>query len=207
MTADAPDYGALRLAAFLEALASRRAAPGGGAAAAVAVALGAALCAMAARASPRHVPDAGAVAQEADALSSRAVLLGGEDAAAYGRVLAARAAAPGAGAGPDGEGHGGALADTLSGAADVALAVAEIGERVARLAGDLARDGNPALRGDALTGAVLARAGVEAAGALVAIDLAGADDPRPALARTLLAAATASVARARAAAEPGGAWA
>ena len=194
MTVDPPDYGALSLATFLEAIASSRPAPGGGAAAAVTVALAGGLCAMTARASQRQLPGAGAMAREADALRTRAVLLGGEDAAAYGRVLAARA---GLAAGGEGGDEGAGLAEALSDAAAVPLAVAEIGERVARLAADLAVGGNPALRGDALTGAVLARAGVEAAGALVAINLAGTDDRRPALARTLLGAATASVARAQ----------
>ena len=56
------------------------------------------------------------------------------------------------------------------------------------MAARLAAGGNPNLRGDAVTGALLAEAGARAAAALVGINLAGAeDDDRPARAEQLAA--------------------
>ena len=68
------------------------------------------------------------------------------------------------------------------------LAVAEAGAEVAKIAARLASDGNPNLRGDALTACLLAQAGVRAAAVLVALNLADDADPRRERAAALAAA-------------------
>lgn len=73
--AELPDYAELPLGRFLEMVASREAAPGGGASAAVAVALAAALAGMAARLSADHLADATGLAERADRLRHRAAPL------------------------------------------------------------------------------------------------------------------------------------
>ena len=68
------------------------------------------------------------------------------------------------------------------------MRVAEIGVQVAVLAARLARHGNPNVRGDAVTAALLAEAGTRSAGALVRINLSGApSDERFARVARLLA--------------------
>ena len=74
---------------FLEMVASHEPAPGGGASAAVAVALAAGLSGMAARLSADHLADAPGPAERADRLRRRVAPLAQEDATAYGHVLAA----------------------------------------------------------------------------------------------------------------------
>jgi formiminotetrahydrofolate cyclodeaminase len=80
------------------------------------------------------------------------------------------------------------LEEALSGAADVPLAVAEAAAEVAVLAKLVAEEGNDRLRGDALVAAELAGAGARGAAQLVAINLAGRDDPRVRRAQDLAAA-------------------
>ena len=71
---------------------------------------------------------------------------------------------------------------------EVPLEVAELGDRVAALAAEIAGRGNPAVHGDALTAARLAAAAAQAAAALVRINLAGTpDDPRATRAARLAA--------------------
>jgi len=74
----------------------------------------------------------------------------------------------------------------LSAAADPPLAVAEAGVAVGALALRLVTEGNPNLRGDALTAGLLAAAGCRAAATLVAANLADGD-PRLERARRLAA--------------------
>ncbi|MDQ4105584.1 MAG: cyclodeaminase/cyclohydrolase family protein, partial [Actinomycetota bacterium] len=121
--------------------------------AAVAVSLAAALAGMAARLSKEYLPDAAGLIERADRLRERASRLAGADARAYGRVMAAQRAGSG-------------VEETLSEAADVPLAIAEAGTEVSELADRLAKDGNPNLRGDAVTAVLLAGAGVRAAATL-----------------------------------------
>lgn len=167
-----PDYTELPLARFLDMVASREPAPGGGASAAVTVALAAALTAMAARFSTEHLDDAGTVADRAEELRSRVMPLAQADAAAYGRVLDAYRIPR------DDEERRRKIREALSDAADVPLSVAEVGAEVAGNAGQLAAVGNPNLRGDAVTATILARAAVHAAATLVEINVSagGADD-------------------------------
>lgn len=176
------DYLTMPFGGFLAAVADGTAAPGGGCGAATAVAIGAGLCAMAALLSARQLTadEAAELAGGASALQAGAAALIQADSSSYQAVLAARrpadVAADASQADP--------VAAALSGAADVPLQVLGFAAQVARLAGRLAADGNPNLRGDARTGLFLAEAGARAAAMLVDINLAGApDDDRHATAR------------------------
>jgi methenyltetrahydrofolate cyclohydrolase len=189
----------MRVGEFLDQLADARPDPGGGSAAAVAVALAAALCAMTAELSARQLADSPRLAADARGLLRWAAPLAQADADAYGGVLAARRE-PGQ---PGGPSRAERVSAALARATEVPLEVAGLGDRVAALAADIAGRGNPAVRGDALTAARLAAAAAQAAAALVQINLAGApDDPRPVRATHL--AARAARAAALAARQAGG---
>jgi formiminotetrahydrofolate cyclodeaminase len=170
------DYLGLPLGGFLDLVASREPAPGGGASAAVAVALAAALTAMAARFSTEHLADADGLAGRAEGLRGEVVLLARADAVAYGRVLDANRAPRDVGE----EERRQRIREALTEAADVPLSIAGIGAEVVGISARLAEEGNPNLRGDAVTAAVLAGAGVRAAATLVEINVSagGADDER-----------------------------
>jgi formiminotetrahydrofolate cyclodeaminase len=141
---------------FLAGLAARTPTPGGGGAAAVTGAMAAGLVAMAARFSAKQLPEAGDLADQADQSQYMASQLVDMDARAYTRVLATR--------GPERE-------QALLGAAMIPLEIAAVGARVARLAVRVAEAGNPNLRGDAVTGAVLAAASARSAASLVDINV------------------------------------
>jgi len=184
--AEQPAYLDMPLRQFLAALASAAPAPGGGAAAALSVTLGAGLCAMAARLSAGRLAgeQAGQLKTRAERIQVASASLIQADAEAYGRVISALRSP----AGDDPAGRERAVAVALSAAADAAMQIIALGAAVARLASLLAADGNPALRGDAVTAAVLAEAGARSAATLVGINLAGApDDERHAGAQSLLA--------------------
>jgi len=169
---------------FLDQLAARTPAPGGGVAAAVTGAMAAGLVAMAARFSARQLPGASDLADQADELRHRLDQLADMDARAYAAVLEAfrlpaeadppgEAAQPGE-ADPPGEAAQRREArrrEALLGAALVPLEIAGIGARVAVMAARLAEAGNPNLRGDAVTGAVLAAASARSAASLVDINV------------------------------------
>jgi len=145
---------------FLDELAARTPTPGGGGAAAVTGALAAGLVAMAARFSATRLPGAGDLADQADELRRRVTDLTDLDARAYQSVLELR------------------TREALHGAAVVPLEIAEIGARVAAMAARLAEAGNPNLRGDAVTGALLAAASARSAACLVDINVGlGGLDP------------------------------
>ena len=120
------------LGRFLDLTASGEPAPGAGS---VAVALAAALSSMAARLSVDHLADAAGLTARAERLRQRVAPLAWEDANAYGHVLDAMRE------------RDGDVREVLSGAADVPLAVAEVGAEVAEIATRLAREGNPNLGG------------------------------------------------------------
>ncbi len=185
MTEAAPNYAELPLGVVLEMVASREPAPGGGASAAIAVALAAALSSMAARFSTDHLSTAEEIAKRAEELRSQAMPLARADAEAYGRVLEAYGKPR-----EDEELRNRSIGAALSEAADVPLAVAEFGVEVVGIATQLAEEGNPNLRGDAVTSALLAGAGVRAAVTLVEINISAAniDDERLSRARQLLSA-------------------
>ncbi len=159
--------------------------------AAVAVALAAGLSGMAARLSADQLADASGMADRADASRRRVAPLARADAEAYGRVLDAYRES-------DPETRKERLRDTLSGAADVPLAVAEVGNEVAGIAARLVEEGNPNLEGDAMTAVLLADAGVRAAAALAEINLSSAnvEDDRLGQANRLIYKTAASVRRA-----------
>jgi methenyltetrahydrofolate cyclohydrolase len=165
------------VAAFLDAVAARSPAPGGGAGAAVGCALGAALTEMAGRFA--GLDDA---VVRAAALRARALALAEEDLSAYAPVLEALRRPA------DDPGRREALRGASSAAAEVPLAIAEAAASVAALAREVAAAGRPALRGDALAGADLAAGAARAAGRLVEINLADAlGDPRLVRAREAVA--------------------
>ena len=170
------DYLDVSLGGFLELVASDSPAPGGGSVAAVAVALAAGLSGMAARLSTDQLTGAAGLASRADALRQTVAPLARADAEAYGRVLDASRLPDE----PDPETRRERVRDALSEAADVPLAVAEVGNEVAGIAARLAEEGNPNLEGDAIAAVLLAGAGVSAAAALTRINLSSAnvDDAR-----------------------------
>ena len=187
-------YADLPLRDLLEEVAAQRPAPGGGCAAAWALALSAGLVEMAARftlARPRYAGvhermlDVKSAAAEA---RRNALACAERDAEAYAPVLEALKLPP---QHPE---RAERLRVARSEAAEVPLAVAEEAAAVAALAAEAARTGSEHLEGDAVTGAVMAEAACRAAGRLVEINLAGTpDDPR--LGRVAEAARRAGAAR------------
>ena len=157
---------------FLDQLAARTPTPGGGGAAAVTGAMAAGLVAMAARFSATRLPGAGELAEEADELRRRLAQLAEEDAQAYGAVLEALRLPQ------EASQREIQRQEALLGAALVPVEIAGIGARVALMAARLAETGNPNLRGDAVTGAVLAAASARSAACLVEINVGlGGLDP------------------------------
>lgn len=156
------------LTAFLDQAAARQPAPGGGSAAALTVALAAGLTAMAARFSAPQVGDSEELAVQADQLRHRAAALVDEDARAYQAALDTRR----------GRAAGSSTArEAAQHAAIVPLQICELAGQSATLAARLATDGNPNLRGDAITAALLAEAAARSAASLVRINVAvGAPD-------------------------------
>ncbi len=199
-----PDrYPGLSLESFLDQVASPSPAPGGGSVAAVATALAAGLCSMAARKSPRFP---GGAAATADARRQQALSLASRDALAYGRVLEAQRAV-GAFGSVEPAVENPLLTAALGAAADVPLELAGVAAEIAALARDLVVSGNPNLAGDSLTAALLAAAAAGAAADLVAINLAGMPEAvagdRVERASTFAAQAGSAAGRARAAAREG----
>jgi methenyltetrahydrofolate cyclohydrolase len=146
--------------AYIEAIAARTSAPGGGAVCASSAAIAAAVVEMAAR----FAEDDAAIGR-AEGLRQRVLPLGERDATAYQAVLAAESPA--------------ARDEALSAAADPPLEVAEAAAEIAELGARLAVEGNPSLRGDAIAGVLVAEAGCRAAAELVRLNLAAhAEDPR-----------------------------
>ncbi len=184
------------LGQFLGTLSAGHAAPGGGSAAALTVALGASLCAMAARLSARQLAglDIEFLVAEAERLRGSAASLVQADAESYRGVVAALRDQPGQDPGaprhlmdPDFGQQRSRIDAALSEAATIPMEVVEVAAQTARLAARLAADGNPRLRGDAITAALLAEAGARSAAVLVSINLAAwPGDQRPARAQALL---------------------
>lgn len=166
----------LPLTDFLDAVASEEPAPGGGSVAAIAGALAAALVEMSARFSHEWA-DRPKVVARAKELRDRLAGLAPQDAAAYEGFMAARR-------------EGGDVQEALSAASDVPLQIAEAAVEVTELATLVAERGNPNLRSDASTGALIAEAAARAAASLVAENLeTSPDDPRARRARELAEAA------------------
>ena len=149
---------------FLDQVAARSPAPGGGGAAALTGALAAGLAAMAARFSAAQLPDAADLAARADQLRHRAAELVDEDAQAYRRVLDALAL-------PRDAAGRAQVREALQVAATKPQEMTQIAAQVAELAARLAVAGNPNLRGDSVTAALLAEASARSAAALVDINV------------------------------------
>jgi formiminotetrahydrofolate cyclodeaminase len=178
---------------FLDQIAARSPDPGGGGAAAMTGALAAGLVAMAARFSAAQLPDAGELAACADQLRHRAAELVDEDAQAYRRVLEAFALPR------DGTGQRDRqVREALQVAAAKPREMAQIGAQVAEMAARIAGAGNPNLRGDSVTAALLAEASARSAACLVDINvtLGGLDEEVSRQAAEAVSAAHTAAARA-----------
>jgi formiminotetrahydrofolate cyclodeaminase len=182
------------LGEVLEDVAAATPAPGGGSSAAVAGALGAALVEMAARLGLARGAEVPAEAPErAHELRARALELAQEELSSYAPVLEALRLPE------DDPERPARLEGALGAAAESPLAIAEAAAETAELGARVAAGSRRDVRGDAITGAVLAEAAATAAAGLVEINLEGrGDDPR--LERAREARRRAEEARARAAA-------
>jgi methenyltetrahydrofolate cyclohydrolase len=177
------------IAGFLEQLAARVPAPGGGATAALHAAQAAALLAMVARYSDGAGYDAaltGRIAVEADALRSEALELAEADAAAFGAVAAAYRMPRSASGRPE------AIASALAGAARPPADVMRLALRLVRLAGSLLEGGNRNVITDVGAAAAAARAAAVTSRLNIEVNLRGITDPalRDELAATALVADT-----------------
>jgi formiminotetrahydrofolate cyclodeaminase len=178
------------LDAYLGRLAAREPAPGGGAAAAVHAAQGAALVAMVARYStgPRyaaHGERIAAITTEADDLRERALTLADDDAAAFTAVTDAYRLPKNT---PEEKAaRSGAIAAALLGAATPPAALLSVAERIVSLAEDLLPLGNPNVATDIAAAAEAARAAASTARVNVETNLTGVGDAeaRDRLAATL----------------------
>jgi methenyltetrahydrofolate cyclohydrolase len=164
------------LATPLDRVASSDPAPGAGPSAGWTCALAAALVEMvSAVALRKDPPNLAAAVQRRDRaaeLRARALELAHRDVAAYSEVLAVLRRR-------DEPGHGRRLRGALSEAANPPLAIAEVAAEVTRLAADAGSEARGAVRGEAMTAAVLAEAVVRAGIPLIELNLAGAAaDPR-----------------------------
>ena len=184
------------LASLVGRVAGRDPAPGAGPSLAWTCALAAALVEMVSAIELGKDPaEPAAVAARRDraaALRGRALELADTDVAAYTDVIAvlARREEPG---------HGGRLRAALSRAADPPLEIAGIAAELAALAADAAAGARGAVRGEAVTAAVLAEAVARGCAPIVELNLGGArDDPRRDRARELAAGAGAELERAQA---------
>ena len=162
----------LSITAFLDGLAARDRAPGGGSAAALTVAFAAGLVAMVARSSREVWDDAPGIAAQALTLQDRASSLTHIDAQAWDDALAAlrEAADP-----TESEGNGARsdldLERKLERAAAIPLEIAELGADAAVLAAYAGEEGDLAYRADAAAAAALAAGGARAAAHLVEVNL------------------------------------
>ena len=162
------------IAAFLDQLAARVPAPGGGATAALHAAQAAALLAMVARYSdgPRYDAElTGRIAAEADALREDALALAEEDIAAFGDVALAYQLPR------DAEGRSAAIATALAGATRPAADVIRTALLVLRLAEELLPAGNRNVLTDVGAAAEAARAAAVTARLNIEVNLRGLGTP------------------------------
>jgi formiminotetrahydrofolate cyclodeaminase len=167
------------LAELLEGVAAAQPAPGGGSSAALACALAAALVEMAAGVVAARrggaeplTPDAG---DRARVLRARAIELAERELGSYEPVLEARRLPR------DDPARGERIAAALAAASESPASIAETAAEVSELALHVAGPAGPSVRGDALTGCLLAEAAAAAAASLVEINLP--DRPGGALTR------------------------
>jgi methenyltetrahydrofolate cyclohydrolase len=182
----------VRLGEFLDLVAKREPAPGGGAVSAVTVSLAASLVAMAARYSVDVLDGDESIVEMAERLRASSAALADEDAEAYGAVIAAYASARNRESSDRQE-----VRTALMRAAEVPLEIAELGAETARLAALVAVEGKRDVRGDATSALLLAEAATRSAAYLVAVnvDAGGGDDGLVRRATDCLAIARAAAAR------------
>lgn len=182
-----------QLAALLDEFGSASPAPGGGSAAALTCALGAALVEMAARIELSRGDGGDLTEGELDRtveLRRHALVLAEAELSAYAPVLEARRSPASDPARP------GRIAEALEEASRGPLDIAETAAEVAELGERVAAGADSAVRGDALTGVTLAEAAAAAAAGLVRVNLS--DRPSAAAAgRAREAASRATSARRR----------
>ena len=169
------------LVALLDVVAASDPAPGGGSSAALAAALGASLLEMAAglelareNPDPALTEDLPARARE---LRAEALALADRDLSSYAPVLDARRLPA------DHPERAQRLEAALTEASRAPLAIAETAAEAAELGARVTIASNPAVRGDALAGVLIAEAATAAAVSLIEINLAGRDDADLARAR------------------------
>jgi formiminotetrahydrofolate cyclodeaminase len=176
----APDYSALTLAAFADALASDAPTPGGGSGAAVTGALGAALVAMLARLTigrkryAAHEELMKAIADAAGEAQATLLALATEDAASYDRVGAAYKLPKATDA--EKAARNEAIQVAMRGACEVPLKVMEQCLEVISLAKNAVKRGNVNAASDGAAGAELCRAALKVAAYNVKINLSGMTD-------------------------------
>ena len=148
------------LASFLDEVAGPTPAPGGGTSAACAAAVAAALVEMAA-----GLAGDSEAAGRSSRLRAQALELAERELASYAPVLDALSLPR------DDPRRSARLEEALLGASRTPLAIAEAAAEVAELGVAVARASSPSVRGDAVTGALLAEAAAAAATTLVEINL------------------------------------
>jgi methenyltetrahydrofolate cyclohydrolase len=169
---------------FLGQLADRVPAPGGGAAAALQAALGAALLAMVARYTTgekyaKHEDMIGRVIDEADELQAMALRLAQADAEAFAAVAVAYKL-PRSTAAERAE-RADAIATALAGAAWPPAKLIGIASLIVDLAGAMVEVANRNVIGDLAAAAEAARAAVATSRVNIEINLAGVEDPQDGL--------------------------
>jgi methenyltetrahydrofolate cyclohydrolase len=158
-----PDpYLTATVADFLDDLAARTPAPGGGAAASVTCAMAAGLVEMAA--SFASATGLEHVRERAHELRAEASALAHADGRAYGVVLEALRMAPGSE-------RTTRLDTAVAGAIACPMHILRIAAEVATLAADMAETGNRNLEGDALAGALLAEAAARSAATMAQLNV------------------------------------
>ena len=180
------------LASFLDAVADATPAPGGGTSAACAAALGAALVEMAA-----GLAGDSAAASRSRGLRAKLLAFAEAELSSYEPVLEAMRLSR------DDPTRSARVAHALLDASRSPLAIAEAAAEVAELGVEVARNSSNEVRGDALTGTLLAEAACAAAATLVEINLQR-QPAEPALEEARTARARAGAARKAAAVDPSG---
>jgi methenyltetrahydrofolate cyclohydrolase len=143
--------------------------PAGGSASAAVIAVAAALLEKAARLSTAQWASAEVALEQAHSLRLRAEELVDADARAYLSFVEAMRAAKTL----RGQARERAVAPARAATVDVPLAIARLGSETVELAGELAANGNPNLRADAMVAATLAAAAATASARLIADNLSG----------------------------------
>jgi methenyltetrahydrofolate cyclohydrolase len=143
---------------FLAAVAEDTPAPGGGTSSGVTAALAASLVEMAARIGSKHdSPGEGGAAGRAAELRADAIRLAEAELTSYAPVLEAQTPAD--------------RTTALDAASEPPAQIAEAAADVAELGAEVASSSSPAVRGDALTGVILAEAAATAAARLVSTNI------------------------------------